>query len=182
MEAKMSNGKDIKYKIPDNLYHEIIVRENALVILNDAAADVNVETSNFFHRLGVEPDQTVKTRCDSVRTWTISGKHSTGTNGIAKINLNKFLECIPGKIEGTIYANYIGSRPNFTATPETEDPAFLTFTIDAQPIPAPPGQGFIPTAYDIEITVRSWQHDGNAAPNIPISWIAIAQTAVVTNF
>ncbi|MGD2096873.1 MAG: hypothetical protein PVG35_04785 [Desulfobacterales bacterium] len=76
----MSNGKNIQYQIPDNLYPEIVVRENALVILNDTVADVNVETSNFFHRLVEKPNQTVKTRCDAVRTWTISGKHSTGTN------------------------------------------------------------------------------------------------------
>ncbi|MGD8944911.1 MAG: hypothetical protein PVJ37_16720 [Desulfobacterales bacterium] len=174
----MSNGREIKYQIPDNFYHELVVRENALVILNDTAADVNVETSNFFARLGEKPDQAVTTRCESVRTWTISGKHSTGSNGTARIFLNKFLECIPGKIDGTHYSNYIGSRPNFSASPETEDPAFLTFTIDAQPTPPPPqGQIFLPTAYDIEITVRSWKHDGNAAPNIPFSWIAIAQTA-----
>ncbi|MGD9084574.1 MAG: hypothetical protein PVJ41_06375 [Desulfobacterales bacterium] len=174
----MSNGREIKYQIPDNFYHELVVRENALVILNDTAADVNVETSNFFPRLGERPNPTVTTRCDSVRTWTISSKHSTGSNGIAKIFLNKFLECIPGKIEGTGLSNYIGSRPNFSATPETEDPAFLTFAIDVQTTPPISDVHiFAPTAYDIEITVRSWKHDGNAAPNIPFSWIAIAQTA-----
>jgi hypothetical protein len=178
----MSNDKKYPYPIPEPIYPEIVVRENALVILNDTAADVNIETSKLFHRIGGEPNETVATRCDSVRTWTISGKHRTGANGTAKINLNKFLDCIPATIEGTHYSNYIGSRPNFTATPEAEDPAFLTFTIDAQPTAPPPSQAFLPTAFDIEITVRTWQHDGTSAPNIPFSWIAIARTAVVTNF
>lgn len=178
----MSNGKEISYQIPDHIYPEVVVRENALVILNDAAADVNIETSRFFIRIGGERNETVSTRCDSVHTWTISGKHRTGTNGKAKINLNKFLDCIPGTIESAHHSKYIGSRPNFTATPEAEDPAFLTFTIDDQPIDAPPTEAFFPMALEIEITVRSWNHGGNPAANIPFNWIAIARTAIIVNF
>jgi hypothetical protein len=121
----MSNGKKDPFSIPEHTYPEIVFRENALVILNDTAADVSVETSNIFVQIGDEPKETVSTRCDSVRTWTISGKHRTGAKGTAVIKLNKFLDCIPATIEGTFYSNYIGSRPNFTATPEAEDPAIL---------------------------------------------------------
>ena len=177
----MSNGKEISYEIPDHIYPEVVVRENALVILNDAAADVIIETSRFFIRIGGERNETVSTRCDKVHTWTVSGKHSTGTDGIAKINLNKFLECIPATIESKHYSKYIGSRPNFTATPETEDPAFLTFTIDDRPIDAHPTEAFLPAALEIEITVRSWNHGGNPAANIPFNWIAIARTAISSN-
>ena len=175
----MSNGKEISYQIPDHIYPEVVVRENALVILNDAAADVNIETSRFFIRIEGERNETVSTRCDSVQTWTILGKHRTGTDGKAKINLNKFLDCIPGTIENAHDSNYIGSRPNFTATPETEDPAFLTFTIDDRTIDAPPTGVISPAALEIDITVRSWNHGGNPAAYIPFNWIAIARTSII---
>jgi hypothetical protein len=109
--------------------------------------------------------------------------------------LNKFLDCLPGVIKdvvvgqndlpvagGVIYSNYIGSRPNFTATPESEEPVFVTCTIDATALQPPQGQAFLPQALDIKIKVRSWKHDGTPAPNVTFNWIAIAKTATVTNF
>jgi hypothetical protein len=78
--------------------------------------------------------------------------------------------------------NYIGSRPNFTATPETDQPVFLTCTIDADALQPPAGQVFLPQALDVTVRVRSWKHDGASATNIVFNWIAIMRTATVTNF
>ena len=177
----MSNGNDIVYEIPGSIYPELVIRENALVILNDAAADVNIETSRFFIRIEGERNETISTKCDSVGTWTISGKHRTGTNGDARIHLNKFLECIPASIQNAANLNYISSRPNFNATPESEKPAFLTFTIEEQVLDEAISGYVSPTPLDIKITVRSWDQNGDPLAHIPFSWIAIARTAIYLN-
>lgn len=160
----------------------IVLREEALVSLNSASADVRVETVYpLISRVPPTPPQ-VTSSCDRARTWTFSGSHMTGANGTVEIHLNKFLNCITSSIDGVIYSNYIGSTPNFTATPESEAAVFLTCTIDVRALQPPQGQVFIPQALDIKIKVRSWQPDGTAAPNVPFNWIAIARVATVTNF
>jgi hypothetical protein len=119
----------------------------------------------------------------------------TGANGTVEIHLNKFLDCLPSVIKdvvvgendlpvtgGVIYSNYIGSWPHFTATPESQEPVFLTCTVDARALQPPPGQAFLPQAWDVKVRIRSWKHDGTPAPNIEFNWIAIARTASVTNY
>jgi hypothetical protein len=161
---------------------DIVLREEALVSLNSASADVRVETVYpLISRIPPPPPQ-VSSSCDKARTWTFSGSHMTGANGTVEIHLNKFLDCIPAVIDGVIYSNYIGSRPSFTATPESEEPVFLTCTIDVRALQPPQGQVFLPQALDVTIKVRSWKHDGTPAPNVAFNWIAIANTATVTNF
>lgn len=172
---------------------EIVLREGALVSLNRASADVRVETVFRLRRLG-DPPQVTST-CDKASTWTFSGNHMTGEDGTVEIHLNKFLDCVPTVIRdvvvgqndlpavgGVLYSNYIGSRPSFTATPESEEPVFLTCSIDVMALQPPQGQAFLPQALDVKVKVRSWKHDGNSAPKVTFSWIAITRTATVTNF
>lgn len=161
---------------------EIVLREQAFVSLNNSSADVRVETVYQLTQIPLPPPQ-VTSSCDGARTWTFSGGHMTGANGQVEIHLNKFLDCVPASIEGVLSSNYIGSRPNFTATPETEEPIFLTCTIDATILQPPQGQVFLPQqALDVIVRVRSWRHDGTTAPNITFNWIAIARVVTVTNF
>jgi hypothetical protein len=151
------------------------------VSLNSASAEVRVEpVSPRISRIPAKPPE-VSASCNSVRTWTFSGRHQTHNNGEVTINLNKFLECVSASIEGVIHSNYIGSLPHFTATPESEEPAFLTCTIDAKKIAPPPGQVFLPQALDITIKVVGWKHDGNPAPDVAFNWIAVAVVATATN-
>jgi hypothetical protein len=74
---------------------------------------------------------------------------------------------------------YIGSRPHFTATPESEDPVFLTCAIDMRLLLPPQGIFFAPQALDITVRVRTWRHDGRPTQNVAFNWIAIAEVAVV---
>lgn len=173
----------IEIKVPDTIaISQIVLREEALVSLNSASADVRVETVYPQILRIPEPPPQVTSSCDRARTWTFSGSHMTGANGTVEIYLNKFLDCIPVAIDGVLYFTYIGSRPNFTATPESEEPVLLTCTIDARPLQPPQGQAFLPQALDVTIKVTSWKHDGTPAPNVTFNWIAIALTAGVTNF
>ncbi len=160
---------------------EIVLREQSFVSLNNDSANVRVETIYPLFRIPPPPPQVTST-CDKARTWTFSGSHITGVNGTVEIHLNEFLDCLPTTIDGAIYSNYIGSWPSFTATPESEEPIFLTCTIDAQVLQPPQGQVFLPQALDIKIRVRSWRHDGTPAPNVTFNWITIARIASVTNF
>jgi hypothetical protein len=163
-------------------FSEIVLRELALVSLNNPAAEVRIETV-FPAIVRIPPDPPrVTTSCESGSTWTFSAKHQTHADGTVEINLNKFLDCIPATIEGTLYSNYIGSVPHLAATSETDQPVFLSYTMDIKPVAPPPQQAFLPQAWDVTIKVRSWKPDGTPAPNIPFSWIAIARTATVTNF
>ncbi len=185
----------IEFEVPAGLRipPEIVLREGALVSLNSASADVRVETVFRLRRLG-EPPQVISA-CDKASTWTFSGNHMTGDDGTVEIHLNKFLDCIPTTIrdvvvgqndqpavDSLLYSNYIGSRPNFTATPESEEPVFLTCSIDVIALQPPQGQVFFPQALDVKVTVRSWKHDGTSAPKVTFNWIAITRTATVTNF
>jgi hypothetical protein len=161
---------------------DIVLREGALVSLNSASADVRAETVYpLISRVPPPPPQFTSS-CDKARTWTFSGSHMTGANGVVAIQLNKFLDCIPTVIDGVIYSNYIGSRPHFAATPDSEEPVFLTCTIEVRALQPPQMQVFLPQAWDVVIRVRSWKHDGTPAPNVVFNWIALARTASVTNF
>jgi hypothetical protein len=192
-EAEMN--EKIEFEVPAGLRipPEIVLREGALVSLNSASADVRVETVFRLRRLG-EPPQ-VTSSCDKASTWTFSGNHMTGDDGTVEIHLNKFLDCIPivirdvvvgqndlPAVAGVLYSNYIGTMPSFTATPESEEPVFLTCSIDLMALQPPPGQAFFPQALDVKIKVRSWKHDGSSAPKVAFSWIAVTRSATVTNF
>ena len=185
----------IEFMVPEGLRipPEIVLREEALVSLNRASADVRVETVFRLRRLGDPPQ--VTSFCDKASTWTFSGNHTTGADGTVEIHLNKFLDCLPGVIRdvvvgpndvpavgGVLNANFIGSRPSFTATPESEEPVFLTCRIDVVGLQPPQGQAFLPQALDVKVKIMSWKHDGKSAPNVTFSWIAITRTATVTNF
>lgn len=161
---------------------EVVLREGALVSLTSAAAEVRVETTYPAISRIPPPPPRVSTSCEAARTWTLSGRHQTGAVGTVQIKLNKFLDCIPGTIEGTFYSNYLGSVPSFVATAEAEGAVFLSYTVAVVAVAPPAGQVFLPQAWDVTITVRSWSHDSKAAANIPFTWIAIARTATVTNF
>ena len=108
---------------------DIVLREGVLISLNDASADVRVETVYPLITPIPPPPLQVTSSCDRARTWTFSGSQMTGGNGTVEIRLNKFLDCIPAAIEGVIYSNYIGSRPHFVATPESKEAVFLTCNI-----------------------------------------------------
>ncbi len=173
----------IELKIPATPgIRNVVLREESLVSLNSSSADVRIETVYPLISPIPPPPPQVTSHCDGVRIWSFSGSHMTGSNGIVDIHLNKFLDCIPAVVDGIIYSNYIGSVPNFIATPESEEPVFVTCTIDARVLQPPQGQAFLPQAMDITIRARSWKHDGIPAPNVMFSWIAIARTATVTNF
>lgn len=161
---------------------DVVLREQAFVILSSDSADARVETKYPLISRIPPPEPEVTSACDKTRTWTFSGSHMTGSNGAVDIHLNKFLECIPAAIDGVIYSNFIGSRPHFAATAETDEPVFVTYTIRTEPLEPPQGQVFLPQAWDVTVSVRTWKHDGTPAPNVEFSWIAIADTASVTNF
>jgi hypothetical protein len=188
-------SEKIEFKVPDGLIipREVVLREGVLVSLNSASADVRIETVFRLRRLGEPPE--VTSSCEKASTWTFSGNHMTGADGTVEIHLNKFLVCIPTVIRdvvvgqndqpavaGVLYSNYIGSWPSFTATPESEEPVFLTCRIDVVSLQPPQGQAFLPQAMDVKIKVRSWKHDGTSAPKVTFNWIAITRTATVTNF
>jgi hypothetical protein len=193
-ETQMNDIIEIKVPAIPGI-RDIVLREEAFVSLNSASADVRVETVYpLISRIPPPPPQ-VTSSCDKAPTWTFSGSHMTGANGTVDIHLNKFLDCIPAVIRGVvvgqndlpavagvIYSNYIGSKPTFTATPESEQPVFLTCSIDVVGLQPPQGQVFLPQAWDVTIKVRSWKYDGTPAPKITFNWIAIARTATVTNF
>jgi len=161
---------------------EIVLREEALVSLNSASADVRVETTYQLITPVPPPPPEVTSSCDKARTWTFSSSHKTGANGTVDIHLNKFLDCITAAIDGVLYSSYIGSRPHFTATPESVEPVFLTCEITVVALQPPQGQFFIPQALDVTVRIRTWKHDGRPAPNVTFNWIAIARVAGVTNF
>lgn len=184
------SGK-IEFEVPVGLSipSEIVLREGVFVSLNSAAAGVQAETVFRLRPLGVPPQ--VTSFCNNERTWTFSGSHMTGDNGTVEIYLNKFLDCIPTVIRdvvvgqndlptvaGVFRSNYIGSRPSFIATPESEEPVFLTCAIDARILQPRQSQDFFyPQALDITVKVRSWKHDGTLAPKITFNWIAITSIA-----
>ncbi len=165
----MSEGKEIDIRAVPGV-RVFVAREEALIALNPASADVRVETSQ---RLGILLPPVVTQSCERAKTWTISGSHKTASNGKAAVRLDRFLACAPSAIDGSSGRNYLGSRPSFTATPEAAEPVFLTCTIDATPSP----QGFFPPQLAVTVTVMSWRHDGTAAPDTAFSWIAIAREA-----
>jgi hypothetical protein len=188
-------SEKVEFEIPAGhmIPHEIILREEAIVSLSRAAADVRVETVFGLARVGEPPR--VTSSCERASTWTFSGNFATGADGTVEIHLNKFLDCLPSVIRdvvvgpndqpavgGVIYSNYIGSMPSFTATPESKEPVFLTYSVDAMVLQPPAGQAFLPQALDVKIKVRSWTHDGDPAPKVVFSWIAITRLAAVTNF
>ncbi len=176
-------NENVEIVLPNLGTREIVLREQTLVSLNKNSANVRVETIYQYPSLLIQPPPTpqITNTCDKALTWTFSSNHITGLAGVIEIHLNKFLYCVPSTIEGVIYSNYIGSWPSFTATPESEEPIFLTFTIDGRVLQPPQGQHFFPLALDIRILVRSWKPDGTFAPNITFNWIAIAQVGSVTN-
>lgn len=149
----------------------LTAREEVLLsIQQERTADVKVETTQ---RLGIpRPPPLVSKRCEKASILTLSGSHRTGANGRHSINMNKFLiaNCID-ITSGTT----IGSWPSFIATPKSQEPVFLTFTIQAQPVPGISD----PPALDVNVEVFSWRIDGTPAPIIPFSWVAIARATVI---
>jgi hypothetical protein len=163
----------VKVEVPDTPgVSELVLRELVFVSLNEDSAEVHAET--VFPRISRIPTKPpeVSASCSSVHTWTLSGRHKTHSDGEVEINLNRFLKCVSASIEGAQYPAYIGSLPHFTATPELEEPAFLTYTLDAQNV-----EHTEPQALNVMIKVMSWKHDGNPAPNVTFNWIAVARTA-----
>jgi hypothetical protein len=162
---------------------DVIVTERVLVSLNNTSSDVQTVTTYHFPPTKIPPDPPkVSATCDPARTWTFSGRHETGADGTISIEFSKFLKCVSTVIEGTLYSNYIG-LPHFVATPLTDQPCFLSFTVHATALHPPPGQAFLPPdAQDVSVRVKSWNHDGTPAPKITLDWIAIARLVTVTNF
>ena len=150
----------------------VTATEEVLVSLireNENSEEVKVETRQ---RLAIPPPPPlVRTTCEKASVWTLSGSHRTGANGRHSIHLNKFLttDCLDGVDAGTTF----GSWPSFIATPESQEPVFVTYTIQAQPS----GGGFFPPPLDLTVEVFSWQNDGTPAANIPFSWVAIARAS-----
>lgn len=174
---------DMSFRIPEIPFSEIVVRELALVQKNDSAAEVFVETRYPpIGRIGHEPRGRSTSTCTRARTWTFSGSHVTDSRGIVVIKLTRFLSCIDDAIDGVIYSEYIGSLPSFVATPKTDSAVFVTTQIDAVALQPPPQQVFSPEALDVTVTLKSWRHDGTAAPGVEVNWIAICRIGSVTNF
>ena len=165
------SGIQIEATLVDPETRVFVSRQEVLATATDKSARVRVET---IHRLGrvisSTPPPIVNTTCDRTNTWTFSGSHRTDGQGTKLITLNNFIpDCIDG------YRNkQIGSYPHFTATPETEQPVFLTCSITAI---LSGGSGFSPPSMDVKIKVFSWLHDGAQAPGIPFNWIAITELA-----
>jgi hypothetical protein len=190
----MADTINIKLPVVPGI-REIVLREEALVYLDSAAADVRVETVYPLIRQVHPPPPRVTSNCDKIRAWTFSGSHMTNAAGTVEIHLNKFLNCVGSVIKDVepdasgvpvtrevTYSNYIGNKPNFTATPESPEAVFVTTTISMTPLQPPQGQFFTPQAFDVKVTVHSWKHDGTAAPNVEFDWVAIGTLATVSNF
>jgi hypothetical protein len=171
----------VPHEIPDLPgVSTLVLREtDVYVSLNEASADVRVETAfNLPQTIGDKyPD--VSAECAPASTWTFSGAHKTQSNGKVTIHLNKFLECVSASIDSvTSDRRYMGGVTKFTTTPESEDPVLLTCTIDSEELkPDNRSYFFFPTAFDVKITVMSWNVEGNPASYVGFNWIAVARTA-----
>lgn len=173
-----------KYKLPPFNPFEII-GESAIVEEEKDSTSIYVASKYSILNRGVRfgdviqpaPIEVTKT-CDSTETWRIIGHNTTGANGIARIEVTKFLNCrndfdFRNPIIGD---NFIRNMPLFLATAHSSEPVFLTYDVNALVIP-PPAQGVFlqGEALAVTVTVRSWRHDGVSEASIPFSWMAIGE-------
>jgi hypothetical protein len=183
---QMSEMIDIKIPSTPGV-RDVVLTENVFISINSASADVEITTSHALISRNPPPPPRVTNHCEDALTWTFSGSHVTGSKGTVEIHLNKFLDCaafkyvVVGEADAPVVVkwqdNYIGSMAHFTATPESEEPVFLTTTVNLSPLPPHPGRFFKPDPLDVKVTISSWKHDGKPAANVAFNWIAVARTA-----
>lgn len=82
------------------------------------------------------------------------------------------------------------AKPQFTATPNTDSPVFLTWTFEAEEKQTDGGWYYLdletnvqlqpqPDHYleDAKITVYSWPHEGKKLTHVSFSWICFVELA-----
>ncbi|OEU65971.1 MAG: hypothetical protein BBJ57_12660 [Desulfobacterales bacterium PC51MH44] len=122
--------------------------------------------------------------------WVISGRNKTNNAGEDTVHINTYLDfpiCDDVTDLAHLSPAIIGARPEFVASPESDEPVVLTSALEAAEQEYPPGHldllngSIIPRQrvdYDIRFKVRSWALDGKPAAETTFSWICIADAAL----
>jgi hypothetical protein len=124
--------------------------------------------------------------CARTDLLVLSGRDTTVASGTATLTLDPLLcGAVSEGLGGSVQLIMI-RQPTVVATVHGANPAFATVATSATVEPAQTGfivndRGGAPVdedrLVDVKVEVRTWKHDGSAAPHTLFSWICTVEAA-----